>query len=175
MDCCERTCEDARVHDGLDHTLDNCPMTYLYRNRHFFEKTSVDKHGAASAGFARLAAGSINVQQPFDDLYQWHFIIKRGREYRCNRLLSQNSDVAGHFSPSKTHSRATADDERWRRCEFLMHLKTEVGTARSGRRSILRVPNLTFTLFSWSRLERHDLVGKKRQRELLMPACTGTR
>ena len=29
--------------------------------------------------------------------------------------------------------------------------------------------NLTFPLFSWSRLERHDLVGKKRQRELLMP------
>jgi hypothetical protein len=43
VDCCERTCKDARVHDGVDHTLDNCPLTDIYRNRHFFEKTSVDQ------------------------------------------------------------------------------------------------------------------------------------
>ena len=166
VDCCERTCEDARVHDGVDHTLDNCPLTDLYRNRHFFEKTSVNQRQR----WADLLAvvGSINrAQKPFDDLYQWHFIIKKGREYRCNRLLSRNSDVAGHFR--SVQDAFEFDDERGRDGVFLMHLKD--GGWYSEERSTLdpRVPNLTFPLFSWSRLERHDLVGKKRQRELLMP------
>ena len=57
---------------------------------------------------------SINrAQQPFDDLYQWHFIIKKGREYRCNRLLSQNSDVAGHFLSVQSAFARDSDDEHY--------------------------------------------------------------
>ena len=168
----ERTREDTPPR----HVLDSAPLSDLYRNRHFFDRATESTSREQRWSSILSVLGAINrAETPFHDLYQWHFIVKRGAEYRCNDWLPRNADASGHFITirdafgGKGDNSSDDHDNHEHHGVFLFHLKDGGWYTEEISEADPRVPNLTFPVFAMSRHEGHDLMGRNRQREVLMP------